>query len=307
MIFDAGTGLRKFGQALIDIENLETIKGSLFLSHTHWDHIQGLPFFLPTFLKDNRFIIYGERKKGISLEEILAEQMQGPFFPLEMDAFQADIDFHEVETNKKIEIREDIHVTPFRLTHPNAAIGYLLQIEDIRLAYVTDHEHKVHQLSTNVLEMVQGVDVLIHDAQYSRKEIENGKKGWGHSAWEDVIDLAIDAKVGQLFLYHHDPEIITKLYIMFLIVPTIKYVYFCNIYFYKITNRIENQITSDLKNYGTDKEIINRFLKYLYNPVNISREQLNKMENIHFVPTYNYDKEDKIINYDNVASYKNLQ
>ncbi|MFC1669655.1 MBL fold metallo-hydrolase [Spirochaetota bacterium] len=208
LIFDAGTGLRKLGQALIGRDDLATIKGSLFLTHTHWDHIQGLPFFYPVFLKENRFTIYGERKKEHSLEYVLAEQMQEPFFPLEMDdVFQADLDFHEIKVDQKMKIREDIHITPFRLNHPNASVGYLLQIDNIRLAYVTDHEHKVRQLTTNILEMVQGVDVLIHDAQYSRKEIENGKKGWGHSAWEDVIDLAIKAKVGQLFLYHHDPEI----------------------------------------------------------------------------------------------------
>lgn len=207
LIFDAGSGLRKLGQSLVTREDLETIKGSLFLTHTHWDHIQGLPFFIPAFQKDNRFVIYGERKMGNSLEAVLGEQMQGPFFPVEMDAFQADIDFHEVETNQKLEIQENIHVTPFRLIHPNAAVGYLLQIENVRLAYITDHEHQVHKLTNTILERVQGIDVLIHDAQYSRKEIENGKKGWGHSAWEDVVDLAITAKVKQLFLYHHDPEI----------------------------------------------------------------------------------------------------
>jgi ribonuclease BN (tRNA processing enzyme) len=85
-------------------------------------------------------------------------------------------------------------------------LGYLLQISKARIAYVSDHEHESGELSQGVLEMVQGVDALIHDAQYSREELANGKRGWGHSAWEDVVDLALEAQVKQLFLFHHDPN-----------------------------------------------------------------------------------------------------
>lgn len=102
--------------------------------------------------------------------------------------------------------RDDITVTPFRLTHPNAALGYLLQIQEVRIAYVSDHEHEPGKISQNVFEMVQGVEVLIHDAQYSREELASGKRNWGHSAWEDVVDLALESQVKHLFLFHHDPD-----------------------------------------------------------------------------------------------------
>jgi phosphoribosyl 1,2-cyclic phosphodiesterase len=207
LIFDAGSGIRKLGTYLMAREDLHTIRGSVFLTHTHWDHIHGLPFFVPAFAPENQFTIYGEGKRKLSLAEVLEDQMQAPYFPVDMGtAFQAHIKFQEVFPYQALRIYDAITVTPFRLHHPNAAVGYLVQIEGVQVAYVTDHEHNVGQFSPEVLRMVRGVDVLIHDAQYSRADLRHGKQGWGHSAWEDVVDLAREAQVQQLFLYHHDPE-----------------------------------------------------------------------------------------------------
>jgi phosphoribosyl 1,2-cyclic phosphodiesterase len=205
VIFDAGSGLRQLGLYLM-ARDKPPITGSLFLTHTHWDHIQGLPFFTPAFTPENQFAIYGEARRRYPLVELMEDQIQHPFFPVEMkDLFQAQIDFRELASGDTVEIHPQIRVTAFRLTHPNAALGYVLQIEDRLVAYVTDHEHSLEQLSPQVVQAVRGVDLLIHDAQYSRDEIERGKKGWGHSAWEDVVQLAIEAQVKQLFLFHHDP------------------------------------------------------------------------------------------------------
>jgi phosphoribosyl 1,2-cyclic phosphodiesterase len=205
IIFDAGTGLRQLGLALMAREK-PPITGSLFLTHTHWDHIQGLPFFTPAFTPENHFVIYGEARPRYSLVDLMADQIQHPFFPVEMqDLFRAQIDFRELASGDTVEIDPQIRVTAFRLTHPNAALGYVLQLAETRVAYVTDHEHALEQLSPAVLEAVRGVDVLIHDAQYSRDELRHGKQGWGHSAWEDVVHLAQEAQVTHLFLFHHDP------------------------------------------------------------------------------------------------------
>lgn len=206
-IFDAGSGIRNLGNYLVERPDIHTIKGSLFLTHTHWDHIQGLPFFKPAFSRENQFIIYGEGKRKFSLSDQLEDQMQEPHFPVDMETlFQARIKFQEITPAQNVIIGDNIMITPFRLAHPNAALGYLLQLEDFRLAYITDHEHEAGNPSAYVLEMVRGSDVVIHDAQYSWQDLKNGKKGWGHSAWEDIVNLAKEAQVGQLFLFHHDPD-----------------------------------------------------------------------------------------------------
>lgn len=207
VILDAGWGLRELGRHLMRREDLGPITASIFLSHMHWDHIQGLPFFAPGRVMDNHFTIYGERKCKLSLAEILRGQMQSPYFPVNMDTvFQAQVKFRQVSAKHTVEVQPDLLVTPFRLTHPNGALGYLVQIQERRIAYVTDHEHPLGQVSPNVLEMVPSVDILIHDAQYSRAELMEGKVDWGHSVWEDVVELAIAAQVKHLFLFHHDPD-----------------------------------------------------------------------------------------------------
>lgn len=207
LIFDGGTGIRKLGQHLEQRGNLHTIKGHIFLSHMHWDHIQGLPFFSPAFAGKNRFTIYGEGKYKMPLPHILKRQMQRPYFPVDMETtFRADINFQEVVAKQAVTVSSGITVTPFRLTHPNGALGYVLQLGDVRIAYVTDHEHKAGQLSPNVVEMTPQVDALIHDAQYTRSQVATTKKGWGHSGWEDVLDLAVQSQVKRLFLFHHDPD-----------------------------------------------------------------------------------------------------
>jgi phosphoribosyl 1,2-cyclic phosphodiesterase len=204
IILDAGTGIRRLGADLVRRGRVG-IEGSILLSHEHWDHIQGLPFFGPAFAAGNRFVIYGERK-GRPLAEIIGAQMREPYFPVEMEAFQADIQFVEVGPGDEVQLGDDTRMTAFRLNHPGGAVGYVLDVAGKRLAYVTDHEHVPGQLSPTVLEMVRGVDILIHDAQYDRERLRTDRAGWGHSAWEDVVDLAIDARVQTLLLYHHDPD-----------------------------------------------------------------------------------------------------
>src|SRR5215471_19099214 len=134
IIFDAGSGLRQLGLALM-ARDTPPITGSLFLTHTHWDHIQGLPFFTPAFAPENHFVIYGEARPRYSLVELMADQIQQPFFPVEMqDLFRAQIDVRELASGDTVELHPQMRVTAFRLTHPNAALGYVLQLAETRVA-----------------------------------------------------------------------------------------------------------------------------------------------------------------------------
>lgn len=206
-IFDGGTGIRNLGKYLMSRKDLKKINGNIFLTHLHWDHIQGLPFFIPAFLKENQFSIYAEKKGPHTVDELIKEQLQAPFFPVDYDhLYHAHIDFNEIKADKLVELEENVTILPIRLTHPNTAVGYLLNIGKCKIAYITDHEMKVNSIDKHLLEKIQDIDVLIHDSQYSREEILNGKKGWGHSAWEDVLELGIAANVTSIFLTHHDPD-----------------------------------------------------------------------------------------------------
>jgi phosphoribosyl 1,2-cyclic phosphodiesterase len=205
VILDAGTGIRKLGTRLLSEGRPGGIEGSILLSHEHWDHIQGLPFFAPAFSPGHRFVIYGEPKNH-GLEEIIRSQMQAPYFPIDLDAFEASIRFVEVGPGQEIPLGHGVRATTHRLNHPNGALGYLLHVDGKRVAYVTDHEHGLGRLSPEVLDMARGADILIHDSQYDRDLLRRDRTGWGHSAWEDAVDLAIEAGVQTLFLFHHDPD-----------------------------------------------------------------------------------------------------
>jgi phosphoribosyl 1,2-cyclic phosphodiesterase len=206
LIFDAGTGIRKLGQYLADRED-PTLKGHILLSHYHWDHIQGLPFFLPALREDNRFDIYGEPKKGTALQEILAEQMEHPYFPVDLEALQGLVTFVEIMENSRFEIIPDMRISTIRLNHPNGgAIGYRCDHVNGSFSYISDHEHPENSIDHRVVDFTRNSSVLVHDSQYMPMEKKTSKAGWGHSSWEEACLTAKEANVSRLFLFHHDPD-----------------------------------------------------------------------------------------------------
>jgi phosphoribosyl 1,2-cyclic phosphodiesterase len=214
VVFDCGTGARVLGRALIDQSRPggDPVSGSILLGHTHWDHIQGLPFFEPLF-GSGRWDVYGPRGLGGSLDQTLAGQMSYQYFPVALDQLGPGVAYHElVEGTFEI---GDLVVRTQYLNHPALTLGYRVEGDGAVVCYVADHEPFDSVLGSggDVLasrddarhvEFLTGADVVIHDAQYDASEYA-ARVGWGHSTVEYVVDVACAADVHRTVLFHHDP------------------------------------------------------------------------------------------------------
>ena len=210
-ILDAGSGLRPLGTALMSNRG-RTLSADILLSHTHWDHIQGLPFFKPLSASGNRFFVYGAAQEGVPLEEILRRQMDPMVFPVPLKALAAGIEVHDI-VEGDVPLR-DFHVRAFRLRHPGTTFGYRLSpIGGGReIAYLTDNElgaGGTYPVSADwrarLVQFLAGADTLIHDAMYSDQFIQF-RAGWGHSTPRQAVELAAEAECARLILFHHEPE-----------------------------------------------------------------------------------------------------
>jgi phosphoribosyl 1,2-cyclic phosphodiesterase len=205
LIFDGGTGLRVLGQSLLAQMPVEA---HMFFTHSHWDHIQGFPFFTPAFIKGNCFHIYGAiAPNGSTVEQRLNDQMLHPNFPVPLQIMGADLRFYDVEVGKPIEIG-DVVIEAAPLNHPGEAVGYRVSWQDYAVAYVTDTEHFPDRIDESVLWLARQADVLIYDATYTDEEYyspKSSKVGWGHSTWQEAVKVAEAAGVKKLVIFHHDP------------------------------------------------------------------------------------------------------
>ena len=206
LIFDAGTGIHVLGQSLLgDLP----VSGHLFFSHSHWDHIQGFPFFSPAFMEGNEFDIYGGViPHGVTIEHRLHDQMTQPNFPVPLQVMGANLRFHNLDYGDKIKLG-DVTVTTGLLNHPGGAMGYRVSWQDYAVAYITDTEHFSDRLDENVLKLADRADVLIYDSTYTDAEYhhhQSGKVGWGHSTWQEAVKVAQVAQVKKLVIFHHDPS-----------------------------------------------------------------------------------------------------
>ena len=212
ILLDCGTGAHPLGQALLAEPNGPR-RGHVFISHTHWDHIQGLPFLAPLFVSDFEWDIYGPRGLGPSIRETLAGQMQYTYFPIEIEQFAAKVRYHDlVEGSFEI---DDVRISAHYMNHPALTLGYRVEADGATVVYATDHEPHSPALARGerpphtpdecrYADFVAGADLLIHDAQYTLSEFDRFR-GWGHSPVEFAVDLAASRGVRQLALYHHDP------------------------------------------------------------------------------------------------------
>ncbi len=204
VVLDAGSGIRKLGKELAASPASQQ-RLSIALSHTHWDHIQGFPFFGPAYLPGQQFTVFlcNRSKYEQSLEHILSNQMRFEYFPVSLEAMKADIRFWEPSAEHYLtEWGAKVTVVPH--PHPGEAYGYRFEYNDKVVVYCTDVEH-AHGIDPGVVKLSKDADLLIHDAQYTPEELES-HHGWGHSSWEQAIEVAELAGAKKLALFHHDPD-----------------------------------------------------------------------------------------------------
>ena len=205
VLCDAGSGLREFGNHVMQLENEERPKAfHVVLSHLHWDHIQGFPFFAPALVRDNRVTFYGCHP---DLEKAFATQQSGPFFPLPFCDVGADIRFQTLEPEQEVEIA-GFRVLPKEQNHPGKSFGYRFRRGGKTVIYSTDAEHKNEREEdmSPFAAFFEGADLLIFDAQYTFADACTVKEDWGHSNNLIGVEMAQKAGVRHLVLYHQDPN-----------------------------------------------------------------------------------------------------
>ncbi|AWU93340.1 MBL fold metallo-hydrolase [Azospirillum ramasamyi] len=203
IIIDAGTGLRALGRKLL----AEGVTGAtLLLSHTHLDHISGFPFFAPAYTKGFGLrVISGHLAGGPDIESVMARQMERPLFPVPLRTMGGDLSFLEVPPGHSFKLEGGVRIHTAALNHPDGATGYRIEYQGRSLAYVTDTEHVPDHPDRNILNLVDGVDLLLYDSTYTDDEWAQ-RVGWGHSTWMEAVRIARAAHVKTLGLFHHDPD-----------------------------------------------------------------------------------------------------
>ena len=225
LICDAGTGIIPLGNELIQQDKIREML--IILTHWHWDHVCGLPFFVPAFVSDWKINFFGPGDSPKLIEEHVSAQMQAPYFPVGTETWLA-------ETNYLTPENDSFQYGPMKIDfsnvhHPGITYGYKIEVNNKTIVYASDNEcmfieksvkHRsnefneeeheiykemIHEEHQSELNLIQGADILIHDAQYTPDDYDK-KRGWGHSCYIDTINTAIDANVKELYLFHHDPN-----------------------------------------------------------------------------------------------------
>ncbi len=203
LILDAGTGIRELGHVLEQDGTRDII---LLLTHTHWDHINGFPFFLPVFHEGRSVRVHaGHLADSGGVRSVFEGQMMQPMFPVPLDALRAGLTFEDFRSGDALDLLPGVSVRTAPLRHPNGATGYRLDAGGKSLCYITDTEHVPGEPDENVLGLIEGADLVIYDSTYTDEEFPE-KVGWGHSTWQEGIRLCRAAGVKQLAIFHHDPD-----------------------------------------------------------------------------------------------------
>jgi phosphoribosyl 1,2-cyclic phosphodiesterase len=208
MILDCGTGLRMLGSRWGMQDGGRTPETHILVTHYHWDHIQGIPFFSPLYSEHNQFHFYSFRSKYLgrdSLKQVFETQMALPYFPVDMSAMNAKRKFQEVAGGDTFMIGEN-KITTRSLNHPQGCLGFRIEMSVGTVAYATDNEPGDPELDKSLRELVADADIFINDAQYTPEQLASTRRGWGHSTWAEGVRVARETNAKTLVLFHHDPD-----------------------------------------------------------------------------------------------------
>jgi phosphoribosyl 1,2-cyclic phosphodiesterase len=206
LLLDAGTGMRYLGNSLLGEGPLDA---DILLTHTHFDHVCGLPFFKPFFEPKNRFRLWAGHLDGeLNLQRVLREFMMAPLFPVPPDVFRAAIEYRDFRGGATLPLERapGVTVRTAALNHPNGATGYRIEYGGKSVCYVTDTEHVPGAPDAKVLGLIAGADIVIYDCMYTDEEYARSYVGWGHSTWQEAVRLCKAARVKKLVVFHHDPD-----------------------------------------------------------------------------------------------------
>jgi len=202
LLFDAGTGMRYLGKTL-DGARLDA---DLFFTHTHFDHICGLPFFRPMFDPQNHFRLWAGHLRGaMTLKRVLAEFMMSPLFPVPPEVFRSSVEYRDFNAGETLTTLKGVRVRTAPLNHPDGATGYRVEYDGRSICYVSDTEHVPGSLDRNILGLIAGADLVIYDCMYTDDEYRR-YVGWGHSTWQEGIRLCREARAKRMVVFHHDPD-----------------------------------------------------------------------------------------------------
>lgn len=205
-ILDCGTGMRMLGNKRAG--EGKPLHAHVFVTHYHWDHIQGIPFFTPLYSPQHTFHFYSFRSEHLgqhSLKRVLDAQMATPYFPVDVSAMKATRHYTEVNGGDALNI-SGTRVSMRWLNHPQGCLGFRFETSAGVVVYATDNEPGNPEFDRNLRELAAGADVFVNDAQYTPEQLAGARKGWGHSSWRDGVSIAREVGAKNVVLFHHDPD-----------------------------------------------------------------------------------------------------